>query len=302
MLWIGHTLVVLFVAKIYKHQIPLSHNQRPLRHHSIVFLGNSHIECAIDDRNSKEEILNLGKSAEPLFYSVVKAQKLIDNKLADTIVISFDNISVASIGWVLGEDRFMDNYKTYFADLEFQKHQFLWKQQPVKAGQSLAFLTLGNVKESANLNGGYLFLERDYISHPPTKSISSNPLPSNATNYNIQLQEQNTAALLQLLRENPTTTFFLIRTPFHEKVTLPNEMEYTTLVNKITSLENTRYIDCKNTPLIADSCFGDYDHLNYKGAKLFTPFIVELLRSNIQNDYTIFSPTYTLNPTPSSLP
>ena len=66
----------------------------------IYIMGNSHSECAINDSLLADNYINISLSAEPLFYSVIKARRLLtENKKIDTIIIEFTNNSINTVGW-----------------------------------------------------------------------------------------------------------------------------------------------------------------------------------------------------------
>jgi len=74
---------------------------------------------------------------------------------------------------------------------------------------------------------------------------------------------------------------YLIRSPLHSKYTgIDNELKFKELLHK--QLLNPEFLDFKDFPLQNDE-FGDLEHLNYKGARIFSIFFNNLLSLNLLN-------------------
>jgi hypothetical protein len=97
--------------------------------------------------------------------------------------------------------------------------------------------------------------------------------------YRATLQLKNFESLLKLIQDHPAIQIILIRLPMHPKVYLEQDAYYFELVNQLTRYSNTRFIDFHQSMNIPDSSFADSTHLNYKGARLFTPFFKAKLQA-----------------------
>ncbi len=241
---------------------------------SIYILGNSHPECAINDKLLPSKFINVSQSGEPLFYTVIKARKLLTAKnQIDTIVIEFTNNSLNTTKWILDNDRLMENYSNNFATMNKEEHLFLMENNPLKALKTFLSLTPRKIHLSAKIiSGGYLYLKRNRLKSFTKAHLLKNNIIQKIIKPNELVGFKN---LLLVIKENPNTFFIITRMPMHKSYQgLDNEIQFQKCVNKIKLLKNCRFIDFLTCPL-EDKCFGDAEHLNYFGAKVFTPIFLE---------------------------
>lgn len=220
--------------------------------------------------------INLAKSGEPLFYSTAKAQRIIHSNKVDSIIIEFDNTSLTSIAWVLDNDRLLQHFKENFFSMNWDQFEFLFKNNPQKTIKSLLVLNFSNLLNINNIEGGYLYLDRNRLGKNNGKrgvAIDSYP-----AKYSDSLQLKNFESLFSLINNNQQVNFIITRMPIHKGVLLANDSSYFLSVNKLLAFKNTSYLDFHNNVNLSDTCFADSTHLNYKGAKLFTPIFGKALR------------------------
>ena len=245
---------------------------------NIVFLGNSHIECAINDTILKNSF-NFGRSEDKteFIYSKVKLLKKYNPEL-DTIVIGYDNVlcyqsADSAFNSVLYSPYFFDTYnlatitnlitKSSFGYIESHiTHPFNWFKL-YQFGES-TIKSKSNITDLTNL-GGYLYLTRDKlkedIKRRATIKIDKNRSFDELSIYFLE-------ETLKFCQENGMTVIFLCP-PQHKKCFLDSTYyrEY-----YFKNYNNIKYYDFKDMQL-PDSCFGDLDHLNYKGAKVFSEYL-----------------------------
>ena len=241
---------------------------------SIYILGNSHPECAINDQLLPSKFINVSQSGEPLFYSVIKARKLIDAKnQIDTIIIGFTNNSLNTVKWVLGNDRLMENYSNNFAKMNIEEHLFLLENNPLKALKTVFSLSPRKIHFSAKIiTGSYRNLKRNKLGSFNKKKVPKENVLQK-TMKSIELVGFKN--LLLLIKKNPNTLFIITRMPLHRTYEgLSNEIEFQKCVNRMKLLKNCRYIDFLSCPL-EDKCFSDAEHLNFFGAKVFSPIFLK---------------------------
>ena len=270
---VGQCLIVFTYLNILKiNEIPpyILTTSSVHKESSVYILGNSHPECAINDKLLPSKFINVSQSGEPLFYSVIKARKLIDAKnQIDTIVIGFTNNSLNTVKWALDNDRLMENYSNNFAKMNKEEHLFLMENNPLKTLKTFFSLSPRKIYFSAKIiTGSYRNLERNRI-----KSITKSRLPKinivQKTNKSNELVGFNN--LLLLIKNHPNTFFIITRMPVHRTYKgLSNEIQFQKCVNKIKLLKNCKYLDFLSCKL-EDKCFSDAEHLNYFGAKVFSP-------------------------------
>jgi hypothetical protein len=280
---IAHCLMVLLSVVVSKKINKTSHLASKKTNNEgakIYIIGNSHPACAINDSLLPDNYINIAQFAEPLFYSVVKARKLIEeNKKIDTIVIEFTNNSLSTVGWVINNDRLFENYQTYFPNMNFQEHYFLFSHNLKKSLKTFFSLSPRRIWLSIKtVNGRYRYLVRNEIVSPETKQKKTDKPIKEKVEHNKTLEYTGFENLIALIKTNPKIHFILTRLPLHSSYNgFKNETAYQQCLEQIKGFENCRYIDFKNTSL-ENYCFGDSEHLNHLGAVVFTPIFLDSIR------------------------
>ena len=240
----------------------------------IVFFGNSHIECAINDTILKN-CFNFGRSGERMEYIYSKVKVIQHyNSNFDTIVIGFDNVllthdSKKGITPSLYSPYFFDTYT--IADL-FQMttngsfeytathlyHPFNYlKYVDVFLGKEC------NIHKMNNL-GGYLYLYRDKLELDIKKRGN---IKYKTTQFDY-LSCYFLDATVRFCKKNGIKVIFLFP-PQHRKCPLDSTY-YKQFYNAHYS--DIPFYDFRDMSL-QDSCFGDLDHLNHKGAAVFSEYL-----------------------------
>lgn len=223
----------------------------------IFILGHSHPECALNDSFLDKKFVNLAHGGEPLFYTCIKARALTYKIPNSVIVIEFTNNSLETINGVLDDDRLLKNYKKYFFQMNLAEHSFLWAHNTQKALKSVFSLRPGGY--SNIIDGGYRYL--------------SGNEKGNATKqkkYPRSLHMVNYLKLVEFIRAHEGTKVIITRMPQYRLYDRKYVNEYAKCIKELTSFSNCRYIDFDNGTF-ADSLFSDHQHLNSKGAKIFSP-------------------------------
>ena len=145
---------------------------------------------------------------------------------------------------------------------------------------SLSFKNILNRVLKQNFNysksiGGYLYLERN-----KTDSLLKKIKTNTVEEKNIPISEINLnylSKLLKLCKEHGKNVF-LIRSPQHKRYPgYSNESIYQrTRSNRYSSI---KFLDFSKFPL-KNAEFGDLQHLNHKGAKIFSTWFNNLLNSD----------------------
>lgn len=247
----------------------------------VYILGNSHPECAINDSLLPKNYANIAQSAEPMFYSVIKARKLLlNNCKIDTIVIEFTNNSLNTVKWAISDRSLMRNYKKHFTALSVEEHAFLFNNNPQKSLKTFFSMSPTQIFSSKkNIEGGYLFLIRNKIRGNEKPFILNATLNNRSFDQTKKSEIVGFANLLSLIKDHPTTFFVITRMPMHTSYEgLENEKLFQYCVKQLNENKNCRFIDFLRINL-NDEDFGDDEHLNYKGARKFTPVFRDSLIS-----------------------
>lgn len=241
---------------------------------NIVFLGNSHVQYGINDCIVKNSF-NFARSAENMEYVYCKAKLLKQyNPQLDTIVIGFDNTLLTHPFSKPGiySPYYYDTYTLSDINALLKNSSFEYIQSHIahpfdwiKLINIIATFVKSDV-DAHNLEelGGYSFLYYDKlyesIKHQGEKSYE---IPQSDDNSEYFLNE-----IVKFCTQNNITLIF-IHTPMHKALNWDK-----TFLKKFhtENYSNIKFYDFRDMEL-SDSCFGDLDHLNYKGAKVFSEYL-----------------------------
>ena len=243
----------------------------------IVFLGNSHIECAINDTILKNSF-NFGRSAEPMecIYSKTKLLQRYNPHL-DTIIIGFDNYllcygSDKGIHPKLYSPYYFDTYTltdlvqmTINGSFDFIVSHLYHPFHYLKLTDFIpSYIGTDCNIHDLNALGGFLYLYRDKLEIAIQRIEKSN---NNITHYD-SLACYFLDETIKFCKENDITVIFLLP-PQHHKCPLDSTY-YKHHYNRYYS--DIPFYDFRDMAL-PDSCFGDLDHLNHKGAAVFSEYL-----------------------------
>jgi len=187
-IWAIYLVSLLLLLNNKPKQYTLYYINTPLIKHSTRFiLGNSMTQSAICDSILYGKYLNLSRSGEPLFYTTIKAQKLIDQVGADTLIIGFDNLAFNTADWVLSDNLMFEKYKKYFSSLTFDQHKILFKNNFPKAFKTLLALTPKDIENYKNIDGGFRYLRNTHLDSTEIESVNKTDL-INHNHYSKNVQ------------------------------------------------------------------------------------------------------------------
>lgn len=249
-------------------------------------LGHSHSECAFND-SLIDNFKNLSQSGESYYYTYFKTKKIIEqNPSIETVFIEFTNnqINESMNNWIW-EGKYMNyRYPQYSPFMNLTDKMVLVKNNLPGYLNSISISFKKNFSRVVNNDfsysnsiGGYLYLERD-----KTDSLL------NKINYSdektIPLSALNLNYLSKIVRycEEQGKNVFLIRSPQHKKYSgYSNESTYQQI--RKSHYPPIEYLDFSKFPL-KNSEFGDLEHLNHKGAKIFSIWFDQLLNTEFLED------------------
>lgn len=250
-----------------------------------IVVGHSHPECAFND-SLISNFKNLGSSGESYFYTYFKLQQIIkQNSNIETVFVEFTNnqIPINMNARIWDNTHLANNFPTYSPFMSLRDKYTLMKNNfwGFKNALSLSFKKGINRLTSNDYNfsnqiGGYLYLEIDQ-----TDSLIHNILPDTSKNRSISISKTNLKYLLKIVnlcKENKKK-IILIRSPQHKMYSgYSYENTYKDILNSLFS--NVEYLDFSKFPL-ANTEYGDLDHLNHKGATKFSIWFNHLLHNKL---------------------
>lgn len=240
---------------------------------NILFLGNSRVQYGIDDRLIPRAF-NAGLNADNYVFSYLKLKLLKKyNPQIDTLYLGYDAPSVYNYF----EKTTNDKFHPYFWDiLDKDDWLFFIENDSDIFTSPLHWLKIlyplrSYISEVSFQNlglGGFSELYRDKL-REDIELMKGNKKNGVKVQPNL-LQKKYLDKIVSFCHRENIELYF-INMPSYTKDT--NEDLWN---NKLLNYENIRYYDfeCIELP---DSCYGDITHLNYRGAKVFTSFMINKL-------------------------
>ena len=256
-----------------------------------VILGHSHPECAFND-SLIDNCKNMAQSAESYFYTYYKLKKIIENNhQVKTVYVEFTNnqLSKKMDDWIWENPYFSYTYPKYAAFINATDYMLLFSHHAVAVLNSVSltvkknFLFLAKNKKDYIKEmswGGYLYLVKsttDSVVNEMAKDVNKRQQVLLGTStVNIVYLEK----IIDLCRQN-AVKIYLVRSPMHSQYTgVGNEPVFKKIL--ATKFAGIEFLDFKDFPL-ANNEFADMEHLNYKGATIFSLFFNGLLKDGLLN-------------------
>ncbi len=239
---------------------------------NILIVGDSHSECAINDQIF-EKAFNFASSGTSQFYNYIKIKNMINyNKQIDTIILgfSYNDILKNRDSWFYGAEKIKFKLREYIFLMSFGDYLEILKANPydviINTPSAIIFNTIGNLRGQSNY-GKYRYLNK-IIKKNKNEIKPLKFLKDNISIYNLFYVKKIYDFCL-----NNEIELFLLNIPINEsKQTIyknyVNKYEYIAkdIFSKATLLNHSNF-------KLADSCFADTEHLNYKGAEIYSLFL-----------------------------
>jgi hypothetical protein len=286
-------IVLLLLVLVGVRGIIVWQKQNPERYTldasiSSIVLGHSQPECGLNDSliaNTK----NLSQGGEAYFYTYTKLKKLIAiNPNIKTVYLSFTNnqLEKKMDEWTFDALYINDKYPTYFFAMDWEEKKVLWKNNPKAVLQSEQLLLKNNMVDLLKYKGkirpetywgDYLYLKREKTD----SLIQVNYIQTIIKERGKGISEINLTYLKKIVQWCAAQNIQLIfyRTPVHLVLkSTYDENEFEAIRKKY--FEKIPFLDCIDFPLFNHQ-FGDFDHLNFKGARTFSLFFNRLVQQKI---------------------
>ena len=253
---------------------------------TMVVIGHSHSECAFND-SVIADFQNLSQSADSYFYIYQKVRLVLQaNPEIETVFIEFSNNNIRK---EMDLWKNPNKYTCYSPFLNLNDHvtiitddfqQFL--NNFSVSSKNRLIRVMNNDYNYPKILGGYNFLVRN-----KTDSLVKNISPTNANHttendrkidfsYGKQIEYlDKTIALCKKMR----VEVFLVRSPLQPLYKgYKYEEKYQSILR--THYADIEHLDFSKFPL-SNSEFGDLNHLNHKGAKVFSSWFQSLIEGGL---------------------
>ena len=261
---------------------------------SMLIVGHSHPEHAFND-SLISKLYNYAHSGEAYFYTYHKAKKVIEqNQQIKIVFIGFSNNQINKEemdDWTWGSMYLSLRLPQYAPFLEINECFMLFGNNKECFINTLPLVLNNNnnlIKDGfhSNISGGYLYSTRD-----KTDSLiialknKEKDIISERDSINYKLSDINIiylSKLIKLCTENNIKPY-LVRCPLHEKCSeysskYKNEPIFQRILS--TRFADVEFLDFSKYPL-HNSEFGDFSHLNYRGAKKFSIWFNQLIEDGL---------------------
>lgn len=255
-----------YTKKTFDFNIPLNKN--------ILILGNSHPECAIND-SLIPNTFNLAQSASGYFYDYVKAREILNqNSQIDTIILGFaySDLEKKMDKWVDGEEKIKFKLRSHLFLFQFKDYFNLLKANPIAViynTPQTAYYNLMTKRHGYKYLGGHKSLRNSEIKK--AKELLEGFTPDST----LGLSQYQTKYLRRIydLCKKKNVQLMLLAPPIHPKldsIQTPLKEKYNHFAKH--NLPNAMLINHSDLKLPEDH-FRDLDHLNYKGAKIYSEYL-----------------------------
>ncbi|WP_346881207.1 hypothetical protein [uncultured Algibacter sp.] len=251
-----------------------------------VIFGHSHSECAFND-SLINNFKNLSQSRQSYFYSYQKIKKvLLQNNDIENVFIEFTNNQINEVmnEWIW-DDLSISSRSIYLPFLDKTDVNLLLNKNSKSfiTGSSKSFrnnlinLLLFDYNYTDKM-GGYHWLNRfktdSLITTLVKDTLVFHEKKHPLSNKNIEYLEK----IVTFCKDKNVNIYF-VRSPQHIYTNArKNEKIFIKIKNE--KFKNIILLDFNDFPLDNNE-FGDFEHLNYRGAKKFSLWFDELLKNGL---------------------
>ncbi len=262
---------------------------------TVVFSGDSNVECSVNDEIITNSI-NISTSGEAYLYSYSKIKAILEHN--NQIKIVFLSYSPGKLTkyieerWLYSDEYIIEKTRYYNYVLDKTEKRFLFKKNPKAylkgTFQSVVFNFSGFFK-SLNIRsprkgilnfGGYKKMEINKLQSDidRQKNIDMNDSEMILQKKWGYVQESYLMKISNLCK-NKSAKLFLLKTPKYQREFKNDSIISESDILKFHNfLPSDSILDMSNFYL-PDSCYADINHLNYKGAKIFSEYMNNLIHS-----------------------
>ncbi len=250
-----------------------------------IVLGHSQPECAFND-SLIPSLKNLSQSGDSYFYIYSKMKEVIkQNSSLKVVFIEFTDNQLNMNENIWSNKYIPYKYPKYSSFISNSDQLLLLKKNPAAFinVQSLSLkrkLTriIKNDEYFSNDFGNYFYLKRDKTDSLVNTLSSLEEPPQSVDDKVSEVNLSYLDAIIKFCEEN-SKKVILIRSPLHKTYRESvNEEKYLEILK--TRYGTIDYMDFSSFPL-SNSQYGDLQHVNHKGAKVFSEWFATLLQNGL---------------------
>jgi hypothetical protein len=243
---------------------------------SILILGDSHTECAIDDSIVSKSV-NISQAADAYFYSFIKLRKFLKiNRGIKAVILGINEKNLYNKDWFKSSEYMRHKCKHYFRLMNLNDFKILLEANGIKSLIDLTgasffnFFKIVLISESDYKDmriGGYQNLKRNKLE----EAIAIYKAEKKQSNIDRTYSENQIEYLLKIVDicKKYKVKLILLNTPTYVYYKNENDSYKLNQFIKKNIYNYVEYWDYSNY-LLPDFGYGDFGHLNYRGAEIFS--------------------------------
>lgn len=250
----------------------------------ILLLGDSHPTCSILEDPT---MVHAAKSGEAWFYQVMKGKWILENNPSiHTVLIELNlgQLSPIMENWIWDNEHVERAMKSYYSILPGHYLIDLFKKDPLLFVQSnlIAQRRLLSEKPSASNHEYFKMKEWGGFEGNEQNCLDSlRAVKRTGGELMIQPNQDNVSALKEFVQwcQTKNIAIIFIRCPMHPSADYRSDRSISEWRNQ--NFPGIPFLDFQHH-IKGDEMFLDREHLNVKGAKIFTPQFLEAIGQSIR--------------------
>ena len=242
---------------------------------SLAIIGHSHPSCAINDSLLSRDLgitcENHGVNGQGMFWSIIGGRKLCNQGLKHVLIEVSNNTYTTNWKTVVERRALNELHKKYF--IKPTEWLDLLHSNPTVTIKLFMRQTLPRKR----VTGSFFKNKLTFV----PKQVEENSLDSGDYKFKVDFNDE---IIHNLIEENPSISFFVIRAPQHprlyDNLTDSNEHYLINQLSKFRKHKNCIVMDFGHT-YSEDKLFADLGHMNNTGADIFTKHLADSLDNYI---------------------
>lgn len=240
-----------------------------------IVLGSSHSACSFDDC-FVHNLENFSRSGESYCYTYIKLKKLLEaNPGIKTVIVEFSNPFIYdSEEWLWSDKYIQYHYITFAPFFTFDDNKILFNGHLKSLIGAYPFFVKFAIKKVLKKEYEYAY---SYGGHEVRNEVITKNVQPDFQDGKIS--RVNLVFLDKIVNycEQSNVQLIFVRSPLHsDYIYWKNELQFQQIRND--RYGHIPFIDFGNY-INNDEYFADYQHLNQKGAELFSKVINDTLRN-----------------------
>lgn len=247
---------------------------------TILIIGDSQTETALND-NIIENSINLSNAGDPLYFNYIKLKKIIEaNEQIEIVILGFTSSNLDSKGFY-EISKFKSKYIIYFYLIDFEDYSDIIKNNLEGLFRGITGLSRYFIKTSKIINeeeinkigiGAFRPISTDISNLEKDINDEKIIFKSNPDSLSIKYFFK----IVDICKTN-NLNLIVLNSPVHESLSKRQLIRNKGYIKFIKQLDSNILFWNYESLKFEDKYFFDENHLNYKGAEIFSNHINDKL-------------------------